>query len=125
MKAAIIAGCVVLSVLSASAAHAEDSKWAANWHSCQIVKTDALRKNAAGGLYGDNLQILNEESGVVFLSLEDVLAIQKELPTLKKCSAFYNCVYKRDYHKHYATAGTSDPVKPGEKRPKHCYEKRR
>jgi hypothetical protein len=50
------------------------------------------------------------------LELTDLLALQKYIPLLRACDAFYKCVYKRDFPKHYATAGATDPVKPGEKR---------
>src|SRR5262249_35340548 len=103
----------------------DDSKWTASFRRCEITKTFAFHSKTVvdSTLYGENGGVhADNSSATVSLRLEDVLAIQKELPTLKKCDAFYTCVYKRDYLKHYASPGTSDPVKPGEKRPKHCYE---
>ena len=55
-----------------------------------------------------------------FEALAKALAVARR--EFKKCDAFYDCVYKRDFLKHYASPGVPDPLKPGEKRPKHCYE---
>jgi hypothetical protein len=123
----IIAGCVMLSLAMGTAHAVEDTKWRADLHSCQIVKTFAFKSKTAAGstLYGDTEtvnaganNVLNDNSATVFLSLEDALAIQKELPALKKCDAFYKCVAKRDWHRYTPDAEPKWPI------PKHCYEKR-
>ena len=114
--------------LATGTAHAvEDTKWRANFHSCNIVKPFAFKSKTAAGstLCGETEivsagadNILNADSATVFLSLEDALAIQKELPALKKCDAFYKCVAKRDWRRYTPDAKPEGPI------PKHCYEKR-
>jgi hypothetical protein len=61
----------------ASTAHAEEeSKWRLH-RTCSIITTDP-----------------NTE--ITFLTLEDALAIQKFIPDLKKCDAFWKCVADRE-----------------------------
>jgi hypothetical protein len=52
------------------------------------------------------------------LELNDLLELQKKLqkfiPLLRKCEAFYKCAAKRD-------GLDTVKLKPGEKRPRHCY----
>jgi hypothetical protein len=107
-------------LLATGTAHAvEDTKWRADLHSCNIVKTFAFTgKTAANSdLYGSGVHA-SDESATVYLRLEDVLAIQKELSALRKCDAFYKCVAKRDWRRYTPDAEPKEPI------PKHCYEKR-
>lgn len=46
------------------------------------------------------------------ITVDELFKAQKFIPSLRKCAAFYDCINKRD---------GLDPLKPGEKRPKHCY----
>jgi len=124
MKKLFLTGIAALFMATGTAHAVEDTKWRADLHSCVIVKTFAFKGKTAGDtLYGENAtvhadDILNDNSATVFLSLEDALAIQKELPALKKCDAFYTCVVKRDWRRYTPDAKPKGPV------PKHCYEKR-
>jgi hypothetical protein len=120
--ALMIAAVLIASIIIARA----EEPWRANLHSCNIVKTFALKDKTAAGstLYGDTVMagpnnVLNDDVATVFLRLEDVLAIQKELPALKKCDAFYKCVAKRDWRRYTPDAPPKGPI------PKHCYEARR
>ena len=80
--------------LATGTAHAEspdDSKSAASFRRCEITKTFAFHSKTVvdSTLYGENSGVhADNSSATVSLRLEDVLAIQKELPTLKKCDAF-------------------------------------
>jgi hypothetical protein len=47
------------------------------------------------------------------LQLDDLLALQKYVPMLRACDAFYKCVYKRDFLKHYAYPGDADRLNLG------------
>jgi hypothetical protein len=95
-KRAFIAGVAAL-FLATGAVHAVE-QWSLNTHRCDV----------------------SASSGSGIFDLEDVLALQKLIPLLKKCDAFYECAAKRDYPKGF-DVGAPDPLKPGEKRPKHCF----
>src|SRR5262252_4496263 len=108
MKAAIIAGCVVLSVLSASGAHAGyfgNEKWTYNGRYCVVEKLTAPSS-------GDESGYLEwGEKNLLLMDLKDVLELQKFIPELKRCEAFQQFVAARDGY-----------TKPKGEKPKHCYE---
>ena len=121
----LLSSIAALSVLSASAAHADPANpsrhlvsdcrysddtyvencWSPNYHRCDIVRFN-----------------VDDNGGP--LSLNDLLELQKKvqkfIPLLRKCEAFYECAAKRDFPKGF-DVGAPDPLKHGEKRPKHCY----
>jgi hypothetical protein len=68
--------------LATGAAHADD--WHLN-HTCNVIKTF--------------------DDPMVFLDLKDIQELQKYIPDLKKCTAFWQCVADREAGK-----------------VKHCYE---
>jgi len=77
---------VAIAALSiASTAHAEESRSWRLHRTCTVIPND--------------LDAIND------LTLEDVLAIQKFIPDLRKCTAFWKCVADREAGK-----------------VKHCYE---
>jgi hypothetical protein len=85
--------------------------WEASFRRCTIQKTFAHNRpiNMGGDdatSYGESEEVwVQNNAAIVTLSLEDVLRLQKDLPTLKKCTAFWQCVADRDAGK-----------------VKHCYE---
>jgi hypothetical protein len=65
-----------------------------------------------GDFFGDHEEIrVYNGQAEISLQLDDLLELQKLLPYIKKCEAFWTCVAERD-----------GDVKPKGKRPKHCYE---
>jgi hypothetical protein len=111
MKAAIVVGCVVLSVLSAPGAHAGiigSDKWSYNDSYCTVEKM----VDWGGGSQSGYLD-WGEDGGkkLMAMDLKDVIALQKFIPALKRCEAFQQCVAERDGY-----------TKPKGKKPKHCYE---
>jgi hypothetical protein len=68
--------------------------------------------DAPGDYFGDREEIrVYNGQATIDLRLDDLLELQKLLPDIKKCEAFWTCVAERD-----------GDVKPKGKRPKHCYE---
>jgi hypothetical protein len=84
MKKLFLAG--VAALLMATSAHAADEEWHLH-RTCTAMK-------AGGG-----------DPPVIILTLDDILALQKFIPDLKKCTAFLKCVSDREAGK-----------------VKHCYE---
>jgi hypothetical protein len=109
MKAAIIAGCVALSVLNARGAHAGyfgNEKWTENDRYCVVEKLTAPSTPGSESGY-----LEWGEKNLLLMDLKDVLELQKFIPELKRCEAFQQCVAERDGY-----------TKPKGKKPKHCYE---
>jgi hypothetical protein len=69
----------VTALLIASTAHAEEPKWHVH-RTCHIYTTDPANTGEAH----------------IIIMLEDALEIQKLIPVLRKCDAFYKCVADRD-----------------------------
>jgi hypothetical protein len=105
MKAAIIAGCLTL-FLATGAAHADDGKWEMSFRRCQVWKTFAENIARPGVIFGNADEVwVDQDRATITLDLSDILELQKHLPLLKTCSAFWQCVNDRDGGK-----------------VKHCYE---
>jgi hypothetical protein len=97
-------------LLSTWAAQADDRKWESSFRRCQVWKTFTHKSGDArpGLALGDQDEVWlddGKEDATVTLNLEDILELQKHLPLLKKCNAFWQCVNDRDAGK-----------------VKHCYE---
>ena len=69
-----------------------------------VVSADILFGNTSthkdgdmrAGAYGSGDEVWAEEgTATITLALEDILELQKHLPLLKKCNAFYQCVVIR------------------------------
>jgi hypothetical protein len=72
--------------LATGTAHAimdENLDWSINWKPCSVTPTD----KDSGGLTGIK---------AIALDLEDIRNLQKFIPELKKCEAWYKCLYDRD-----------------------------
>ena len=94
----LLASVAALSVLGASAAHA-DEKWEADFRKCEITKFFSVGT--------DEGQAFDVGNGQISVSIgpDDIRDIEKGLAVLKKCKAFWQCVVDRDAGK-----------------VKHCYE---
>jgi hypothetical protein len=90
MKKLLLAGVAVLSVLGASAAHA-DEKWKADFRKCWIAKQ--YSKNDTD-LYG--LSSIGNGDFLVTIGPEEIPELEKALAILKKCNKFWQCVQDRD-----------------------------
>jgi len=71
-----------------------DSEWTTSFRHCSAEKQFSVNGDTT---FGENQEVLAREWGAtVSLSLEDVLHLQKQLPELKKCTAFWKCVNDRE-----------------------------
>jgi hypothetical protein len=85
--------------------------WEFDFRICHVSKTFSFDGDHTLGHTLSMNVVTAVDRAIVNLELKDVLALQKFIPDLKKCEAFYQCVTERDGY-----------VKPKGKRPKHCYE---
>jgi hypothetical protein len=90
--------------------HADSDKWESSFRRCTVWKNFTHKDGDArpGRAYGSGDEVWTEwpeGEATITLTLEDVLELQKHLPLLKKCNAFWQCVADRDAGK-----------------VKHCYE---
>jgi hypothetical protein len=87
MKKVFLAGVTVL-FLATGTAHAQDQeepKWYGDFRHCQAEK------------YFSNLYRRPQDGDTeVALGLDDVLELQKLIPLLRKCTAFWQCVADRE-----------------------------
>src|SRR5262249_43649597 len=109
MKAAIMAGIAAL-FLWTGTSHADDETWDSSFRRCQVWKMFDHKVGDArpGRAYGDADEVWTEwpeGQAMVTLSIEDILELQKHLPLLKKCGAWFKCLNDRKAGK-----------------VKHCYE---
>src|SRR5262245_5618080 len=109
MKKLFLAGVAAL-FLATGAAHADDRKWESSFRRCQVWKHFTHKEEDArpGRDYGEGDEVWSEwpeGQETITVSIEDILELQKHLPLLKKCNAFWQCVNDRDAGK-----------------VKHCYE---
>jgi hypothetical protein len=80
-------------------------RWESSFRRCEVWKTFA-ENSAHPGVFGNGDEVwVDGGAATITLSLEDILELQKHLPQLKKCNAFWQCVNDRDAGK-----------------VKHCYE---
>jgi len=94
---------IALFLATGAAADEPFTGWDWDWHRCDLVK---YRKG----------EIVRESR----IEVEDIAELEKLLPLMRKCDRFYQCVIKRDYPKGWVE-GAPSPLKPGEKKPKHCF----
>jgi hypothetical protein len=99
--------------LATGTAHADSKKWESSFRRCAVWKTfDHDDRDARPGrAYGDGDEVWTEwpeGQATITLSIEDVLELQKHLPLLKKCGAWFKCLRDREAGK-----------------VKHCYENNR
>jgi hypothetical protein len=95
----LLAGVAAL-FLATGTAHAADQKWEGDFRRCWAKTTfehspkidDPL---TFGYYYGVEVDE-SKTTATVILSLEDVLELQKRLPLLKKCTAFFQCLKDRE-----------------------------
>ena len=81
-------------------------RWESTFRRCQVWKTFAENSARPGVIFGNEDEVwVDEGKATITLDLEDILELQKHLPLLKKCNAFWQCVADRDAGK-----------------VKHCYE---
>jgi|SRR5215831_3782589 len=94
----------------------ERYQWATDFRHCQLEKV--FLKD------GKDYFIDVGDRVTVGIDPEDIPEIERGLKELKKCNAFWQCVGKRDWPtlSEDMRKDLPDPLKPGEKRPKHCYE---
>jgi hypothetical protein len=98
MKKLLLAGIATLSVLSASAAHADNERWEASFRQCHIRKWFSKEELDKIGWQRDTGQ-------TIVIELDDIPDIERGIRELKKCKAFYQCLEDREKGK-----------------VKHCYE---
>jgi hypothetical protein len=96
--------------LATGAAHADNGKWQSDFRHCTVTKQfthDPKDEFRPGRSFGDADEVFVHENSTatITLDLENVLELQKHVPLLKKCSAFWQCVADREQGK-----------------VKHCYE---
>jgi hypothetical protein len=92
--------------LATGTAHADDRKWESSFRRCQVWKTFAENSARPGVIFGNADEVwVDQGIATISLDLADILELQKHLPLLKKCNAFWQCVNDRDAGK-----------------VKHCYE---
>ena len=99
MKKLLLAGVAALSLLTASAAHADSEKWEASFRQCHIRKWFSKDELAAIGWARET------EGQTIVIEAEEIPDILKAIHVIKKCKAFYQCLEDRDRGK-----------------VKHCYE---
>jgi hypothetical protein len=109
MKELLLAGVAAL-FLVAGTAHADSEKWESTFRRCEVWKTFGHKAGDArpGRACGEGDEVWAEwpeGQATITLSIEDILELQKHLPLLKKCNAFWRCVHDREAGK-----------------VKHCYE---
>jgi hypothetical protein len=80
-------------------------RWESSFRRCEVWKTFA-ENSARPGVFGNGDDVwVDGGTATIILSLDDILELQKHLPLLKKCNAFWQCVNDREAGK-----------------VKHCYE---
>jgi hypothetical protein len=107
MKKLLITGVAAL-LMATSAVHAVE-KWEESFRRCEVTKIfprniEAEEKHLKA--FGTNVDIFETPEGSyvdvrlngvsVTLHLDEVLALQKSIPLLKKCSKFWRCTEDRD-----------------------------
>jgi hypothetical protein len=94
-------------LLATGAAHADklpheqydmQKHWQGDWRRCWAIKNFSSIDPNRNEVFGENEEVWfkGKNDIAVTLSLEDVLELQKQLPLLKRCTAFYQCVADRE-----------------------------
>jgi hypothetical protein len=111
---------IAVLLMTTGAAHAQEPEPEEHWtlasRFCLLEKTF---------FKSDKVHVSDSTDRVMIgLDSEDIAEIEKGLKELRKCNAFRQCIEKRDWPmlSEDMRKDISDPLKPGEKRPKHCYE---